>query len=94
MKSAHATTAPLLVPLLLLDVVGADVTVGAGVAPGEGVAVVDEEEPGAGVGDGVVALKASLFEDRKEVVAKRREEKTANLFFDPKVFLGSRGWPV
>lgn len=58
-NSAHATTVPLLVPLLLLDDV-----VGAGVAAGEGVAgagVDDDEEDGAGVcvGDGVLAESSS-----------------------------------
>lgn len=54
-KSAHATTVPLLVPLLLLlldDVVGAEVAVGEGVAPGEEVAVVDDDDAGAGVAVG------------------------------------------
>lgn len=83
MKSAHATTVPLLVPLLLLlldDVVGAEVRVGAGVAPGEGVADEDVDEVGAGggvVGDGVVELEdASLFETETKRSRNGEREKT------------------
>lgn len=82
-KSAHATTVPLLVPLLLLDdVVGAGVALGDGVAPGEGVAVDEDddgEEAGVGVGDGVVVVEsssvveASLFSSVQKKTKSRRQ---------------------